>query len=50
MPEIKESIENAIRYLSDHPDEARYTDSQARGRPSATPCVSTWKVPEVSAS
>ena len=30
MPEIKESIENAIRYLSDHPDEARYTDSQAR--------------------
>jgi hypothetical protein len=30
MSEIKESIENAIRYLSDHPDEARYTDSQAR--------------------
>jgi uncharacterized OsmC-like protein len=27
---IKESIENAINYLSEHPDEARYTDSFAR--------------------
>jgi uncharacterized OsmC-like protein len=27
---IKESIENAVRYLSEHPDEARYTDSFAR--------------------
>lgn len=30
MSGIKESIENAVRYLSDHPDEARYTDSFAR--------------------
>jgi uncharacterized OsmC-like protein len=30
MPGIKESIENAVRYLSEHPDEARYTDSFAR--------------------
>ena len=30
MPEVKESIENAVRYLSEHPDEARYTDSHAR--------------------
>ena len=30
MPEVRESIENAVRYLSDHPDEARYTDSHAR--------------------
>ena len=29
MPEIKESIENAIGYLSDHPDEARYTERGA---------------------
>lgn len=30
MVEIKESIESAVRYLSEHPDEARYTDSYAR--------------------
>jgi len=30
MAEIRESIENAVRYLSEHPDEARYTDSYAR--------------------
>jgi len=30
MAEIKESIENAVRYLTEHPDEARYTDSYAR--------------------
>jgi uncharacterized OsmC-like protein len=30
MTGIRESIENAVRYLSDHPDEARYTDSFAR--------------------
>jgi uncharacterized OsmC-like protein len=30
MAGIKESIENAVRYLSEHPDEARYTDSFAR--------------------
>jgi uncharacterized OsmC-like protein len=30
MAEIRESIENAVRYLSDHPDEARYRDSFAR--------------------
>jgi uncharacterized OsmC-like protein len=29
---IKESIENAVKYLSEHPDEARYTDSFARAR------------------
>jgi hypothetical protein len=48
MSEIKESIENAIGYLSDHPDE-RVTRTRRPGRPSATPCVSTWKVSEVSA-
>lgn len=30
MAHIRESIESAIRYLSEHPDEARYTDSYAR--------------------
>jgi uncharacterized OsmC-like protein len=30
MGDVKESIENAVRYLSEHPDEARYTDSLAR--------------------
>jgi uncharacterized OsmC-like protein len=30
VAEIKESIENAVRYLTEHPDEARYTDSYAR--------------------
>ncbi len=30
MAGIKESIENAVRYLSEHPDEARYSDSLAR--------------------
>jgi uncharacterized OsmC-like protein len=30
MAEIKESIENAVRYLTEHPEEARYTDSHAR--------------------
>jgi uncharacterized OsmC-like protein len=30
MAEIRESIEKAVRYLMDHPDEARYTDSFAR--------------------
>jgi uncharacterized OsmC-like protein len=30
LSEVKESIENAVRYLSEHPDEARYTDSFAR--------------------
>jgi uncharacterized OsmC-like protein len=29
MAEIKESLESAIAYLTDHPDEARYTDSVA---------------------
>lgn len=29
MAEIRESIESAIAYLTDHPDEARYTDSVA---------------------
>jgi uncharacterized OsmC-like protein len=29
VAEIKESMENAVRYLSEHPDEARYTDSYA---------------------
>lgn len=32
MSDIKESIDNAVRYLSEHPDEARYTDSFARAR------------------
>jgi uncharacterized OsmC-like protein len=30
MTGIKEPIENVIRYLTEHPDEARYTDSFAR--------------------
>lgn len=30
MAGIKESIENAVRYLTEHPEEARYTDSFAR--------------------
>ena len=30
MAGIRESIENAVNYLSEHPDEARYTDSFAR--------------------
>jgi uncharacterized OsmC-like protein len=30
MAGIKGSIENAVRYLSEHPDEARYTDSMAK--------------------
>lgn len=30
VADIGESIENAIRYLSEHPEEARYTDSYAR--------------------
>ena len=30
MTSIRESIENAVGYLSEHPDEARYTDSYAR--------------------
>jgi uncharacterized OsmC-like protein len=30
VADIKESIENAVRYLSEHPDQARYTDSFAR--------------------
>jgi uncharacterized OsmC-like protein len=30
VTDIKESIENAVRYLREHPDEARYTDSFAR--------------------
>ncbi len=32
MAEIKESIESAVTYLSEHPEEARYTDSYARAR------------------
>ncbi|MDP9342364.1 MAG: OsmC family protein [Actinomycetota bacterium] len=32
MDEIRTSIENAVRYLSEHPDEARYTDSAATAR------------------
>lgn len=32
MSDIKESIANAVRHLSEHPDEARYTDSFARAR------------------
>jgi uncharacterized OsmC-like protein len=32
VPEIGEAIEQAVRYLSEHPDEARYTDSYARAR------------------
>jgi uncharacterized OsmC-like protein len=30
MADVRESIENAVRYLSEHPDEVRYTDSYAR--------------------
>jgi uncharacterized OsmC-like protein len=30
MAGIRESIENAVNYLSEHPDEARYIDSFAR--------------------
>jgi uncharacterized OsmC-like protein len=30
MPQIRESIANAVTYLSEHPEEARYTDSIAR--------------------
>lgn len=30
MTEIKDSINTAVRYLTEHPDEARYTDSSAR--------------------
>jgi uncharacterized OsmC-like protein len=30
VAEIREAIENAVRYLTEHPDEARYTDSYAR--------------------
>lgn len=30
MTDIQSSIEGAIAYLSEHPDEARYTDSSAR--------------------
>jgi hypothetical protein len=30
VADIRESIENAVRYLTEHPDEARYTDSFAR--------------------
>ena len=30
MADVAESIENAVRYLTEHPDEARYTDSFAR--------------------
>jgi uncharacterized OsmC-like protein len=32
MADIAESIENAVRYLTEHPDEARYTDSSALAR------------------
>jgi uncharacterized OsmC-like protein len=32
VSDIKESIDNAVRYLSEHPDETRYTDSFARAR------------------
>ncbi|HEX2030500.1 MAG TPA: OsmC family protein [Actinomycetota bacterium] len=30
MADVRDSIEGAVRYLSEHPDEARYTDSVAR--------------------
>ena len=30
LANIRDSIENAVRYLSEHPDEAHYTDSNAR--------------------
>jgi uncharacterized OsmC-like protein len=32
VSDIKKSIDNAVRYLSEHPDEARYTDSFARAK------------------
>ena len=32
MADVKGSIENAVKYLSEHPDEARYTDSRAVAR------------------
>jgi uncharacterized OsmC-like protein len=32
LSDIKKSIDNAVRYLSEHPDEARYTDSFARAK------------------
>ena len=32
MGDVRESIENAVRYLSEHTDEARYTDSWATAR------------------
>ena len=32
MGDVKGSIEKAVRYLSEHPDEARYTDSLATAR------------------
>ena len=32
MADIKDSIDNAVRYLTEHPDEARYTDSYARAK------------------
>jgi uncharacterized OsmC-like protein len=32
MAGIRESIENAVRYLAEHPDKARYTDSFARAK------------------
>jgi uncharacterized OsmC-like protein len=36
MAEIRELIESAVRYLSAHPDAARYTDSSARATLGAT--------------
>ncbi len=32
MADVRESIENAVRYLSQNPGEARYTDSRATAR------------------
>lgn len=32
MTGIRQSIENAVGYLTEHPDEARYTDSFARAK------------------
>ncbi len=32
MSEIRESISSAVHYLSEHPDEARYTDASARAK------------------
>ena len=31
MADIRESIEGAVQYLSEHPEEARYTDSSNPG-------------------